>query len=85
MLDNRQTSGNVSFGNPSVLATSPYDHDWIESYTALGDSYAVGLGAGHAVSAATGVSQSLNWILPELISATVGAQQRLLPILVWLP
>lgn len=40
-----------SRGGPSIQATDPYDRRWIETLTAVGDSYSVGLGAGHAVKA----------------------------------
>lgn len=56
MYETRQANGDGSFGTPPVTAANPFDHSWIESFTALGDSYSVGLGAGHAVSAAKGVS-----------------------------
>lgn len=36
---------------PSIEATDPWDRRWIEQLTAVGDSYSVGLGAGHAVKA----------------------------------
>ena len=43
-------------GNLSTQATSPFDHSWIETFASLGDSYSVGLGAGHYMSAIKGVS-----------------------------
>lgn len=36
----------------SIQATDPFDRRWIETLTAIGDSYSVGLGAGHAVKGA---------------------------------
>jgi hypothetical protein len=47
-LEERQT--------PALQATDPYDFNWISSYSALGDSYAAGLGAGHVIKAANNVS-----------------------------
>ena len=44
-----------------IQATSPFDHTWIEKFTALGDSYGVGLGAGHSIKAARGVSVPFDW------------------------
>ena len=41
---------------PSIQATGPLDHSWIEKYAAIGDSIAAGLGAGHYISATNGVS-----------------------------
>ena len=69
IFETRQSSDNVSFGTPSVTAANPFDHTWIESFTALGDSYSVGLGAGHAISAAKGVSAKT--IVHEVITLTV--------------
>ena len=45
----------AALSGPSINAASPFDHSWIESFASLGDSYSVGLGAGHAVTAAQGV------------------------------
>lgn len=42
-------------GGPSIQATDPWDRRWIEQLTAVGDSYSVGLGAGHAVKAGSQV------------------------------
>ena len=38
-----------SRAGPSINAADPFDRKWIEALTAVGDSYSVGLGAGHAV------------------------------------
>ncbi len=43
-------------GDPSIKAINPFDHTWIEAFASLGDSYAVGLGAGHYIKAAKGVN-----------------------------
>jgi hypothetical protein len=53
LLQPRQSSGNVS-----ANAKSPFDHTWIEFFTALGDSYSIGLGAGHSIKAARNVIQT---------------------------
>jgi hypothetical protein len=42
LLQNRQV----------ITAVDPFDHTWIGLFTALGDSYAVGLGAGHYIKTA---------------------------------
>jgi len=47
-------------GGPSIQATDPFDRRWIESLTAVGDSYSVGLGAGHAVKATGKVHRSIS-------------------------
>ena len=39
----------LSRAGPSIQATDPFDRKWIETLTAVGDSYSVGLGAGHAI------------------------------------
>lgn len=41
-----------------TLAFDPFDHSWIHYFTAIGDSFASGLGAGHAVKAGPGVRMS---------------------------
>lgn len=33
----------------SIQADDPWDRRWIETLTAVGDSFSVGLGAGHAI------------------------------------
>ena len=43
-------------GGPSIQATDPWDRKWIEQLTAVGDSYSVGLGSGHAVKGTTQVT-----------------------------
>lgn len=40
----------------SIKAATPFDHTWIEQWASLGDSYSIGLGAGHAIKASPGVS-----------------------------
>ncbi|KAL8634971.1 MAG: hypothetical protein Q9228_007490, partial [Teloschistes exilis] len=40
-------------GGPSIQATDPWDRKWIEQFTAVGDSYSVGLGAGDAIKASS--------------------------------
>lgn len=42
-------------GRQTITAADPFDHSWIEAFTSLGDSFSVGLGAGHSISAATNV------------------------------
>lgn len=42
-------------GRPTITAASPFDPSWIEAFTSLGDSFSVGLGTGHSISAATNV------------------------------
>jgi len=44
----------------SFKAADPFDRTWIESLTSVGDSYAAGLGAGHAVKAGNQVSSSMS-------------------------
>ncbi len=44
----------------SLKAVDPFDRTWIESLTSVGDSYAAGLGAGHAVKAGNQVSSSMS-------------------------
>lgn len=39
----------------SIKANDPFDRRWIEALTAVGDSYSVGLGAGHAVKGTSNV------------------------------
>ncbi len=51
LLQKRQSDTGVS-----IDAETPFDHSWIESFAALGDSYAVGLGAGHSISATNNVN-----------------------------
>ena len=48
-----------SRADPLIQATDPFDRRWIETLTAVGDSYSVGLGAGHAVKG-TGQVQTFN-------------------------
>lgn len=56
-VDGLRARSNWQFNerDPSINAASPFDHSWIESFASLGDSYSVGLGAGHYVKAAKGV------------------------------
>jgi hypothetical protein len=42
----------------TITATDPFDHTWIEQWAALGDSFSVGLGAGHAIKASDNVRTS---------------------------
>ena len=46
-----------------IQATDPYDRKWIEKLTSIGDSYSVGLGAGHTVAGNNRVSNI--WRDPE--------------------
>ena len=43
----------------SIKAASPFDHSWVGTLTAIGDSYSAGLGAGHAVKAGNNVSNGV--------------------------
>lgn len=43
---------------PSIQASDPWDRRWIEQLTAVGDSYSIGLGAGHAVKGTRQVTKS---------------------------
>jgi len=45
-------------GGPTIQATDPFDRRWIEALAAVGDSFSVGLGAGHAVKATGKVQRS---------------------------
>ena len=38
-----------------INAASPFDHSWIDRFAAIGDSYTMGLGAGHPIKAANNV------------------------------
>lgn len=39
----------------TINAVDPFDHTWIEQWAALGDSFSVGLGAGHAIKSSDNV------------------------------
>lgn len=45
----------------SINAIDPFDHSWIEEWASLGDSYAVGLGAGHAIKKSDNVRLKCPW------------------------
>ena len=48
VVSKRQTGG-------ASNARDAWDHSWIEAFTSLGDSYSVGLGAGHAIKGSPNV------------------------------
>jgi len=44
----------------SLKAADPFDRTWIETLTSVGESYAAGIGAGHAVKPGKHVSSSIS-------------------------
>ncbi|KAF2433862.1 hypothetical protein EJ08DRAFT_42103 [Tothia fuscella] len=44
--------GDLYSRQASIQATDPFNHSWVDSFISIGDSFASGLGAGHAVKAA---------------------------------
>jgi hypothetical protein len=73
----------------TINAVDPFDHAWIEQWAGLGDSFGVGLGAGHAIKSSDNVCATTR-IYTEawLIAMNLGrveprriVQRILLPIL----
>ena len=77
----------LSRADPSIQATDPFDRRWIETLTAVGDSYSVGLGAGHAVKGTSRVQHPMSGqVYPQLNHCLLGgAQCRLLSIQLRIP
>ncbi|KAI9671168.1 MAG: hypothetical protein M1817_003675 [Caeruleum heppii] len=60
-----------------IKAASPFDHTWIEAYAAIGDSFGVGLGAGHSIKPSDRVELNTacyqySYGYPNIINAASG-------------
>jgi hypothetical protein len=49
----------------TINAVDPFDHTWIEQWAALGDSFSVGLGAGHEIKSSDNVCATTCIYIPK--------------------
>lgn len=42
--------------DPVIQASGPWNQRWISAWAAIGDSFSIGLGAGHSITASNSVS-----------------------------
>jgi hypothetical protein len=58
-LVHRIASLTIQNRQSTITAVDPFDHTWIEQWAALGDSFGVGLGAGHAIKVSNNVRATI--------------------------